>query len=449
MFKRRRAFAYRLLVLVLCLGAGLSTAPGQGTRKETTAKQAIREADPSLFAIVAPGASVTYAVALKKTFKFDPANGDGIVVTKSVGNVTFGQARMVNSRNFEIDVTSTNNGLSGSATLQINVTNGQGRRKFVRGAITVTAGNGNELVTVNGVDRTIASRLPVGARPTGIDTAGSGSDNFKTAFVCNAGSNTVSAVDIPTNTVVATIPVGSQPTNVAVAGVLGAQTAYVTNSGSGTVTAIDAQNFGVIATIDVGTSPQGIVLVGQPAFDELAYVANSGDDTLSIIDVLSNTVVDTIDVGDGPTGLAVTGRIGLQIIAVTEANDDDVRLLDANTNDTIATVDVGTRPVYVVAGGAQSNLFYVANQGSNEVSYVDTNTNSETDRVVVGSAPVSLTLASASGIEELYTANSGEGTLTVIDALKATVSLTIPVGGRPRGLATIGPASLPSILVAD
>jgi YVTN family beta-propeller protein len=103
----------------------------------------------------------------------------------------------------------------------------------------------------------------------------------------------------------------------------------------------------------------------------------------------------------------------------------------------------------VIAGGAQANIFYVANQGSNTVSFVDTNTNSEANRVTVGAGPVALTVASSSGLEEVYSANGAEGTLSVIDSARAVVSLTIPVGGRPRGLATIGPLSLPSILVTN
>jgi YVTN family beta-propeller protein len=449
MSDRVRVLATRIVLALVASGACFGGAFGQGQRKETTAKKAIRDVDPSLLPVVTPGTSFTYRVSLKKGYKFDVGNGDGITITKTRGNVVVGASRRVSATVFEQDFSSAANGVAGSATLQINVTNAQGRLKFVRAAVTIALPGGNELVTINGTDKTITTRIGVGARPTGVDTAATGTENFKTAFVANTGSNTVTAVDLPTNTVVATIPVGGLPSFVAVGGVLGAQTVYVTNSAGNSVTAIDAQSFNVIATIPVGKNPQGLALVGQPAVNEALYVANHDDDTVSIVDVLSNTVVQTISVGDGPLGVAVTGRIGLQTVAVTEENASVLTLLDANTNGVIANVPVGTRPVAVAAGGPVQNIFYVANQGSDSISFVDINTNTQVSRVLVGAQPNGVTVASASGLEEIYVSNGGDGTVSVVDAARARLSTTVPVGGRPRGVATIGPISLPSILVTN
>jgi YVTN family beta-propeller protein len=439
----------RAIVVLLVLGAACPwEARGQGQRKEVAARKAIRDVDPGLFAIVAPGTSFTYRVSLKNGREFDTSNGDGVVVTRTRGNLTAGATRRISNTVFEVDFTSEDTGVGGSATLQINLTNQKGRLKFVRGAVTVALPGGNEFVEVNGADRTILTRLPVGQRPAGIDTAGSGSENFKTAFVANSGGNTVTAIDLPTDTVVATIGVGSQPTDIAVAGILGAQQAFVTNAGSGTVSVVDAQSFSIVRTITVGRAPQGVAIAGVPGAAELAYVANRDDDTVMVIDVVSGAIIQTIPVGDGPTGVAVNGPIGAQIVCVTLVNEGAVDLIEVETGNVVNTIPAGSRPFAVAAGGPALNLFYVASQGSDQLTVVDLNPRAVVARVLVGVQPTDVTVVSTPAGEEIYTANMGDGTLSVVNGSSLQTVLTIPVGGRPRGLATSGPVNLPIILVS-
>ena len=450
MGNRASVLVSRAIVVVLVLGAALPwEARGQGQRKEVEAKKAIRDVDPGLFAVVEPGTSFTYRVSLKQGRTFDQGNGDGIVVTRTRGNITPGDARRVSSTVFELDFTSQDNGVGGSATLQINLTNSKGRLKFVRGAITIALPGGNEFVKVNGADKTILTRYGVGPRPAGIDTAGTGAENFKTAFVANSGGNTVTAVDLPTDTIVATITVGSQPTDVAVAGILGAQFVFVSNAGSNSVSVIDAQNFSVVRTIAVGRSPQGLTVAGVPGANELVYVATRDDDTVSIIDAVQGTVLQTVAVGDGPTGLATNGPFGAQFVCVTLVNENAVDLLQVETSTVTNTIAVGTRPVAVAAGGGAFNLFYIALQGADQLAIVDINPRAVVARVAVGVQPTDVTVTGVPSLEEIYTANLGDGTLSVVDSERRQTVLTIPIGGRPRGLATSGPVNLPIILVAN
>lgn len=450
MGNRAGVLVSRAIVVLLVLGAALPwEARGQGQRKEVEAKKAIRDVDPGLFAVVAPGASFTYRVSLKQGRSFDQGNGDGVVVTRTRGNITAGEARRVSSTIFEVDFTSEDTGIGGSATLQINVTNSKGRLKFVRGAITIALPGGNEFVKVNGADKTILTRLPVGARPAGIETAGTGAENFKTAFVANSGGSTVTAIDLPTDTIAATITTGSQPTDIAVTGILGAQRVFVSNAGSGTVSVIDAQNFSIITTITVGRLPQGLTVAGVPGLSELVYVANQADDTVSIIDALQGAVLQTIPVGDGPTGLATNGPLGAQVICVTLVNENTVDLIQVETSTVVNTIPVGTRPVAVAAGGPAFNLFYIALQGADQLAVVDINTRTVVGRATVGVQPTDVTVVGAASLEEIYTANLGDGTLSVVDGERRQTFLTIPIGGRPRGLATSGAVNLPIILVAN
>jgi YVTN family beta-propeller protein len=450
MGNRAGVLVCRAVVVLLVLGAAFPwEARGQGQRKEVVAKKAIRDVDPGLFAVVEPGTSFTYRVSLKQGRSFNQGNGDGVVVTRTRGNITAGEARRVSNTVFEVDFTSDDTGVGGSATLQINLTNSKGRLKFVRGAITIALPGGNEFVKVNGSDNTILTRTPVGPRPAGIDTAGTGAENFKTAFIANSGGNTVTAYDLPTDTIVATITTGSQPTDVAVTGILGAQQVFVSNAGSASVTVIDAQNFSVIRTIPVGRSPQGLTVAGVPGLNELVYVANRDDDTVSVIDALQGTVLQTIAVGDGPTGLATNGPLGAQFVCVTLANENTIDLLQVETSTVVNTIPVGTRPVAVAAGGPAFNLFYVALQGADQLAVVDINSRSVLTRIAVGVQPTDVTIAGTPSLDEIYTANLGDGTLSIVDGARRQTVLTVPIGGRPRGLATSGAVNLPIVLVSN
>ncbi len=444
----RATWARVLLTLVV---AGVCVGPGfaQGQRKEADAKKVVRNADPSLTPVVSPGTAFTYRVSLKKGYSFDTGHNDGIVASVVRGNVIVGDMRRVSARIFELDLSSENNGVGGSIALRINVTNSKGRLKFVRSAVTFALPGGNELVTVSPDDKTILGRFPVGSRPTGVDAGGLNQQQFTLAFVCNAGSNTVSIVDVPSNTLRMTVGVGSQPSFVSVAGLFGFQTAFVTNAGSDNVTAIDVQTLSVVATIPVGDNPQGIARGGVPNLTERLYVANHDDNTVSVIDAQTRAVVDVVAVGNGPTGVAVNGPQGSQIVAVTNELDNTVTLIDANDDSVLSTIKVGNRPVAITSAGSALNLFYVANKQSNSVSVIETRTLTETARIAVGTQPDAVTVALASNIEELYVANAGDGTLSVVDTIRLRTVLAIPIGGTPRGLAISGPIGLSRVLVTN
>ncbi len=444
---RTVGIASRLLIVALI--ATFSAAPtySQSQRKEVDARKAIKLAEPTLLPIVAPGTNLTYRITLKKGYRFDPDNGDGINLNNVTGNLTEGASRFVSNRVAEVDITTANDGTPGSATIRINITLNNNKLRYVRAGIVVANPTGNELVAVSAGDKVVTSRLAVGSRPIGIATADSGTENFKTAFVANFAGNTVTAIDIPTQRVVRSIPVGGSPSYIAVAGVPGVQTCFVTNTTSNSVTIFDAQNFAVLLTVPVGLAPVGITMIGQPGVNQQAWVANSGDDTVSVIDVLSATVVATIPVGNGPTGIVATGLIGSQIVAVTEALDNSVALIDALSGVVKSRVAVGSNPIYVTSGSPELGVVYVANQGSDSVSVVDTTTSVEKARVRVGSRPSGLALSGPSGNQELYVANTGDQTVSAIDGSSFRILATIPVGGRPRACYTIGGQAGPIILV--
>jgi serine/threonine protein kinase, bacterial len=97
-----------------------------------------------------------------------------------------------------------------------------------------------------------------------------------------------------------------------------------------------------------------------------------------------------------------------------------------------ATIPVGKRPE-AVAVDPQSHTAYTANYGDGTISVIDTGSRAVTATIRVGNGPVSVAVDPAS--HTAYTANSSDGTLSAIDTKTLTVTATIPVGNDPRGVA--------------
>ena len=96
------------------------------------------------------------------------------------------------------------------------------------------------------------------------------------------------------------------------------------------------------------------------------------------------------------------------------------------------TILVGNYP-YGVAFASNGDL-YVANYGDNTVSVIDTSTNTVVGSpITVGSLPVAVAYASSNG--DIYVVNEGDSSVSVIDTSYNTVTTTIPVGYEPYGVA--------------
>ena len=447
--KRYSALLARLGVIALLFASLVAVAQAGGQRKEVDSKTAIRDADPALFPVVAPGSSFTYRISLKSGRSFKNSNDDGIDVVQTVGNVVVGQSRRVSTTIFEVDFSSADNGQAGFVSLNINFTNSKGKLKFVRSAIAIADPDGDQLVFIDSQDKTVLDRTSVGSQPLGVDVGGDESSGLQAALVCNSGSGTVSVVNRVNGNLVATLAVGSRPSYVAVASNPGNQTAYVTNAGSNTVSVIDVDSLTVLGSIPVGRFPQGVAISGTPGFDERVWVANRDDDTLTIINVLGNTVIGTVGVADAPIGVAIGGQFATQKVVVACSGANVVSLVDVVTGSFLGNVGVGTMPWGVAVGGPAQETAYVTNFGADSVSFVDLDELRETTRVPVGLQPMGITIVGGSDLEELYTANSGDGTVSVIEVARARRTFTIPIGGRPRGNCTTGPITGQIVLTTN
>ncbi|MEU5524977.1 YncE family protein [Streptomyces sp. NPDC047860] len=269
----------------------------------------------------------------------------------------------------------------------------------------------------------VIANIPVGANPVGVAV-----DVHHRVFVTNSGANTVSVIDSLTNTVSAAINVGLRPEGVATDPQFGV---CVANGGDNTVSMIDRSNT-VIATIGVEGLPIPPPKTMGVAVDHnlsRAYVTNRGSHRVSIINVsgaLPPFAPDFIDV-PGPLGVAVDSiRHG---VYVTHPDFNTVSVIDPATNGVIATIPVRQQPTGIVVDAPRHRV-YAANSGFNTVSVIDIATGSVAD-TDVAAGPLGVTVDSRGNayVTQL------DGTVKVIDATSSGVSATIPVGSQPEGLA--------------
>jgi YVTN family beta-propeller protein len=97
-----------------------------------------------------------------------------------------------------------------------------------------------------------------------------------------------------------------------------------------------------------------------------------------------------------------------------------------------ATIGVGSDPEGVAVDSSAGTV-YVANSGAGTVSVIDEKTNAVTATIGVGSDPEGVAVNPAAGI--VYVTNADDDTVSVIDAATNAVTATIGVGSFPDGVA--------------
>lgn len=175
----------------------------------------------------------------------------------------------------------------------------------------------------------------------------------------------------------------------------------------------------------------------------LAYVAGAGQhgDELAVLDIASRKVTGQVRLGGTPTSVVLS--FDARYAYVTEATADRVAVVDARTLRVTATVAAGRHPVAVfLTGSAGANALFVTARDSNAVAIIDADAHRLLATVPVGAQPLGEALAAqGSGINdpdindaELYVANSGSDSVSVISTEHRRVVATIPTPGAPVGV---------------
>lgn len=138
--------------------------------------------------------------------------------------------------------------------------------------------------------------------------------------------------------------------------------AFVSNARSGTVAAVDLTS-GEVTLIPAGGRPEGSVLSKDGKF---LYVANRESNEISIIVTDKNENVGSIKTGQTPVRLKLTSDETLLVYALMDANK--VGFADVAAREEIALVDLAGPPVsleisddgdYALAGAQEADMVYV------------------------------------------------------------------------------------------
>ena len=274
------------------------------------------------------------------------------------------------------------------------------------------------------------------------------------AYVSNAGSNTVSVLDLVYLRPDRTLQVGAGPSALAVNPVR--DEVYVVNTQSGTVSVIDTAANRTFATIPVHHLPRFIAV---DATGRRAYVVNSGSNTISILDLDQRREIGIAGTGEQPgvdrispdqRTLVVSNRSSGSISiydvlpeapkgAIVKAGTPLLRLRAAFAGCPGAG-DVAVLPdssKAFVACSAGHRVMAVSLAASADSWAAKQNPSLMTDHLLtlldVGQTPVSLAMKPDGG--EIFVSNSASDSISEIATWTNEVGGTYTIGRRPvRGI---------------
>jgi len=259
-------------------------------------------------------------------------------------------------------------------------------------------------------------------------------------YLAEQGSNVVGVIPVSTLSPGSSTCTAMQPapcvivdssivTPVGIAQLPGGGKVYVANQGSNQVTVIDPATLAVKTTVNVGNSPSAIVASPD---GNCVYVANQNSGTVSVITTSNDMPTATaITVGAGPVSLRfdpllqrlyVVNNAGGSVSVISHATDCSSTLLK--------TVGVGLAPKSIAALSDKTRA-YVANSGDGTVSVIDVNSNTVRKTIAVGGSPQSIG-ASADGTKVVVAANTSVVVIRTTDDTMIQQVNFMPQGTAPN-----------------
>ncbi|MEU0400119.1 YncE family protein [Streptomyces sp. NPDC006197] len=296
---------------------------------------------------------------------------------------------------------------------------------------------GRTAVTAALIALSLASSLAVTSPATADGPPGGGPGaTGRFAYVANAGSRTVSVMQVGSPAALATIPVPAGAEDLAVSP--RGDRVYVTGGlRSHEVSVIDTSSRRVVRTIRAGDRPVGVAVTARGS---RAVVANAESDTVSVIDTRRDRVVRTLKVGDWPRDVAITpnGRWAY----VTNLKSHSVSVIDVWRGRVFDTIRLeNDTAAFAVALSADGRQAYVTGgNGSDSLTVIDTVANEIVDSVQVPKGAENLVVtpeeSAASETPQVYVSGGfGTNTVSVIDPRLLIVIRTFTVPYGAEGLA--------------
>jgi YVTN family beta-propeller protein len=292
---------------------------------------------------------------------------------------------------------------------------------------------GGGITEVNSRDNSVIATAPFANNANGVAITPDGTR----MYVTNRDLGQVLVFDTRTNVPLATISAGNGSDNLGLAVSPDGELVYVANQASGTVTVIFVPSNRIIQTIPTGAEP---IWVTFSANGSRAYVSNQASGTLSVIATASGTVIATIGGFSCPFESKLT--LDGTTLLVSSQCDNSLKVVSLASNAIVNSIPTGPNPrgIALTPDGKRA---YVADWFSNTVDVIDLGAQQNLNTpIVVGSNPWGMAMTPEG---KAYTANFGDGTISVIDTNTNLVTATLRARSNPEDVA-VSTTAKPRIL---
>jgi len=279
----------------------------------------------------------------------------------------------------------------------------------------VTNGASNTVTVIDVVNVRIDRELPVGPDPVAVAASPTRNEVYVVNSGVGANMGFVSIIDAEKNSVAANIQVHRRPVSIDLDAA--GDRAYVANAGSNTISVLDLKARREIATIGAGEEP----VEARPAPDgKTVVVPNRRGNSVSLVDPAMHGVrayfegcsaaSDAVILPDSSKAFVACSG-GHQVMAIALARPE---AHPATPDRLEAMLDVGRAPVHLALKPDGGELF-VSNSQSDSISEVVTTTNDVGGAYIMGDDPVRGLVSSDNSLLYLANLHSQEVTIYSID----------------------------------
>jgi YVTN family beta-propeller protein len=246
------------------------------------------------------------------------------------------------------------------------------------------------------------------------------------AFVSNEQSSNVSLIDRTVGEVVGAMQVGQDPQGMAYSS--RRNLLFVANAGSNSVTVIDILGQGRRAVIELDFGDEPVALCLSPD-DRKLFSANRGSNSVTIMDAVAFSRWDKVSVGSSPRDIIVDPASGW--VYTANSLSDDVTAFNPSDLTTIRRISVGSFPQKLEIN-QKDHILYAANYNSGSITQIQTKTFTVTGTLTTSHSVSDLAYDSRAGV--LYCALED---FNLVAVLKPYLNLDlnrISVGAAPARL---------------
>ena len=327
----------------------------------------------------------------------------------------------------------------------------------------------------NSISTAPGAPIAVGASPSAVamDYA------TGTALVANAGSGTVSVVNlVPSPSNVGTISVGNNPTGIAVDDLLSPAIALVVNNADQTISTINLATMSVIGSplsvslttaapvplpYSIGINPLTHRAIVTYQNTNLATILDLSSGTPVIVQQLTGTVNSPYGTGNNPS-VAIDPRLNWAVVTPGSTGIGDINIVDLGRN-AVAGVDGGRAPQMVAASQlstSNTTLGVGLNTETHQILFTDPNAGTLTSFNLLNQTVNSISFNNNGVLinEKGYVAsavnpfvnlgiavNTDDGTAAVVDLENGNALQTVQgLGSNPIAV-TVDPASNQAVIV--